>query len=80
LPVRFIAPTWRLDRIKIHDVFLSARSIHPRRRKSKQAEKSGKEVTSVTRDGVTLNFGEPGDCVAATELDKWMKKKHARQT
>jgi hypothetical protein len=39
--------------------------INPVRRKPsiakmvKQVEKAGKEVTSVTRDGVTLNFGEP---------------------
>jgi hypothetical protein len=47
----------------------------------KQAEKSGKAVTSVTTpDGVTLRFGESDQDKPINEVDKWLRDHDARPT
>jgi hypothetical protein len=44
----------------------------------KQAEKSGRTVSSITTaDGTTLRFGEPEQNHQTSELDAWMAKRHA---
>jgi hypothetical protein len=56
----------------------------PRKRKPnidaiiKRAEKAGKNVTSITTDGITLTFdGADKTADQTNDLDKWMAKRHA---